>query len=254
MKWRKLELDWAYALGELAIVVVGVLIALGVDSWNDERLDRRLERRYMAGLVRDLEEDTVELGRALALSEQFAENGRSVLGVAAGQNPEPTPAEFLRSIEFAGFLYFPIHTRPTYDELVSTGNLGLLRDESLKRDLAAYYAEIERTTQWKENWRVVQRRYEQWVPVILEVHHRNAITFEQSSATFWIERPDSTFAALEASPNDAVAAAGRLRSVSGIDAALKDMVWVQGRHHQNLLVVRLRAAALLDRLESALAR
>ena len=230
MKWRKLKLDWAYAIGELAIVVVGVLIALGVDSWNDERLDRRLEHRYMAGLVQDLREDTLELGRALALAEQFAEDGRSVLRVAEGGDPGRTPAEFLRSIEFAGFLYFPIHTRPTYDELVSTGNLGLLRDGGLKRDLAAYYAEIERTTQWRDNWRVVQRRYEQWVPTILDLRHRNAITFEQSSANFWIGRPDSTFVALEASNRDATSAARRLRSVAGIDAALKDMVWVQGRH------------------------
>ncbi|MHC4235613.1 MAG: DUF6090 family protein [Planctomycetota bacterium] len=254
MQWRKLRLDWAYAIGELAIVVVGVLIALGVNNWNEERLDRRLEHQYMGGLVLDLLEDTLELGRAIALAEQFAENGTSVLSVAGGGDPERTPADFLRSIEHAGFLYFPIHTRPTYDELVSTGNLSLLRDAGLKRDLAAYYAGIERTTQWKDNWRVVQRRYEQWVPVILDLHHRNAITLERSPASFWVERADSTFEVLTASSADAMAAVARLRSIAGIEAALKDMIWVQGRHRQNLLAVRIRASELLGRLERALTR
>jgi hypothetical protein len=253
MQWRKLKLDWAYAIGELAIVVLGVLIALGVNNWNEERLDRRLEHRYMGGLVRDLREDTLELGRALALAEQFAENGTSVLRVAKGGDPERTPADFLRSIEFAGFLYFPIHTRPTYDELVSTGNLSLLRDAGLKRDLAAYYAGIERTTQWKDNWRVVQRRYEQWVPAILDLLHRNAITLEGSPASFWVERADSTLE-VTASTADAMAAAVRLRSIAGIESALKDMIWVQGRHRQNLLAIRISAGELLERLERALTR
>jgi hypothetical protein len=36
MFWRKLKLDWSYAIGELIIVTVGVLIALGVNQWQQD--------------------------------------------------------------------------------------------------------------------------------------------------------------------------------------------------------------------------
>ena len=51
---------------------------------------------------------------------------------------------------------------------------------------------------------------------------------------------------------DAVAAAGVLRSIDGIETALEDMIWVQGRHHQNLVALREGARKLLERLEQAL--
>ena len=35
---------WSFALGEFVLVFLGILIALQVDNWNQERKDRRLER------------------------------------------------------------------------------------------------------------------------------------------------------------------------------------------------------------------
>lgn len=40
MRWRLRKLDWGYALGELIIVTAGVLIALAIDEWNSDRLNR----------------------------------------------------------------------------------------------------------------------------------------------------------------------------------------------------------------------
>ena len=36
MLWRKFKLDWQYALGELVIVTLGVLVALAINQWNDD--------------------------------------------------------------------------------------------------------------------------------------------------------------------------------------------------------------------------
>jgi drug/metabolite transporter (DMT)-like permease len=48
MFWHKFRLDWSYALGELLIVTLGVLIALAVNNWNNERLERAQERDVVA--------------------------------------------------------------------------------------------------------------------------------------------------------------------------------------------------------------
>lgn len=61
MLWRKLKLDWPYFVGELLIVTLGVLIALAIDSWNDARLERRVEHEVLEWLISDIETDTATL-------------------------------------------------------------------------------------------------------------------------------------------------------------------------------------------------
>jgi hypothetical protein len=50
--WRFVKTRrWRSAAGELALVVVGVLIALAVDSWRGDRNDRERERAYLRQLL-----------------------------------------------------------------------------------------------------------------------------------------------------------------------------------------------------------
>ena len=46
-----------YALGEIALVVIGILIALQINNWNENRKDRRLEQRYVLQLMSDIQFD-----------------------------------------------------------------------------------------------------------------------------------------------------------------------------------------------------
>jgi len=55
--WRKSKLDWSYAIGELFIVVAGVLIALAIGQWNTDRLERADEKAVVARLLKDLRSD-----------------------------------------------------------------------------------------------------------------------------------------------------------------------------------------------------
>ena len=48
---------WAQVVVELVLLVAGILIALAVDGWIDDRRDARVEREYLELLVRDLDRD-----------------------------------------------------------------------------------------------------------------------------------------------------------------------------------------------------
>lgn len=45
------------AVGEIALIVVGILIAIQVDSWNQSRQERQQEQRYIKSLLEDLRFD-----------------------------------------------------------------------------------------------------------------------------------------------------------------------------------------------------
>jgi len=54
-----------YALGEILLVVIGILIALQINNWNEERLERKLEREYLASMLNDLREDRQGIANAM---------------------------------------------------------------------------------------------------------------------------------------------------------------------------------------------
>ena len=47
------ELRWGQVVVELALLVAGILIALAVNGWIEDRRDARVEREYLELLVRD---------------------------------------------------------------------------------------------------------------------------------------------------------------------------------------------------------
>ena len=49
----------AYALGEILLVVIGILIALQINKWNEERIEQRQIRAYALNLVADIKRDMV---------------------------------------------------------------------------------------------------------------------------------------------------------------------------------------------------
>ncbi|HSG64091.1 MAG TPA: hypothetical protein VLD39_03790 [Gammaproteobacteria bacterium] len=146
MRWRLLKLDLSYAIGELVIVTVGVLIALAVDGWNDNRLARVEELRTIDRLISDLQEDLERLGSqadALDGKEASLLRLRAVLFSAGSSDATPKidPAHFLQDVvDGARYGRNQIEARrTTFGELLSSGRFGLIRDPELRELINEYY-------------------------------------------------------------------------------------------------------------------
>jgi hypothetical protein len=144
MLWRKFRLDWQYAIGELLIVVAGVLIALAIDQWNDNRLERQEGDEILQHLLIDLQADldTINLmNRAVENKQQSLLRLESVF--ASSQRPE-NAAQFLEDI-IVGADFGWNQARPrntTYQEALSSGKFGLIRSSELRSAIARYYFEF----------------------------------------------------------------------------------------------------------------
>jgi hypothetical protein len=140
--WRKLRLDWKYFVGELLIVTLGVFIALALDSWNDTRMELRLEDEILDRLISDIEADTT----VFATWSERLEDKLAALDQVSATLSDPNSEigdslSFLRAI-VVGSQYGwdqPGLSRTTFDELVSSGSLGLIGDPRMRRQLVDYY-------------------------------------------------------------------------------------------------------------------
>ncbi len=52
-----------YAFGEIILVVIGILIALSLNNWNENRKNKSLLKTYTTSLIKDLEKDTLILNQ-----------------------------------------------------------------------------------------------------------------------------------------------------------------------------------------------
>ena len=227
--------DWIAVLIELLIVMVGVFLALEAANWNEARKERAQERRYYEQIVVDLRRDLESLKiaeRRSRLNDRAAEN---VLAALNGKPPAGvSPGELAKDIHYAGFLYLPAPSRRTYDELISTGNLGLLRDSRAKEAIAAYYESFADSRQWDVLLRQQQANY--W-----------------STAAGILPRPvlqaAMTGSDVALSPAETEAILARLRSTSSIESLLIGMAAHQARVRRDSVDLEKEARALIADLE-----
>ncbi len=131
---------WDNAILELLVVAVGLLMAFQIDRWWEGRSELEKERQYVDRLVNDLNRDVENLEKAIsqaALRLSFAD-----LLIAVADEPEialQSPVRFILAVNQAAFTYTPALTANTFEELKSSGSLGLLRDAALRNELFDYY-------------------------------------------------------------------------------------------------------------------
>ena len=234
--------DWIAIALDFVIVVVGIFVGLQADQWNQSRKDRIVEAQYVESLKSDLLADIGELDAAIDLARNRARLGRLIHTSIRKGSVDSEPNEFIWAVYNSLLLNYPSYTRATTDELLSTGNLRLLRDQELKSDIAAYYTEIERLEQWTPTWRDMQVAMEHTLPDLLDFDVREAGLLRYNGGPEWITRRFSF---------DQMDAEGILQRIVDHPTAkgqIENMTRIQDTHYLNLLEIKASAVALVESL------
>ena len=255
MLFRKLNLDWRYAITELVIVIAGVLIALAADGCAEQRSERELERRYLTDLATDLGADTTEVNNVIALAESRALLGHAVLR-AIDEDTVLNAGELAAAVERQMYFTYPAYSRATISDLMSTGNLRLITDQALKRRLSEYYQTIERLEQWSGNWRQIQMDMERLLPELLDIRQREGLLHE-SAPTAGFSGPTRVQSfpwapRFEITEEEGLRILQRLRAHPEARARIEGMIRIQATLYGQLLAIKSRAAETLEAVESAL--
>lgn len=137
------HLNWRFLLGEFFVVVLGVLVALWVGGVQTARVEAELEVEYLESLSIDLDADLAQFDSTDAWLRRQEAAAATVLTLYDGPQPTEPVADLVAAVETAGWQYWPSITRNTIDDLLSTGNLRLIRAPALRRAIAGYYTQVE---------------------------------------------------------------------------------------------------------------
>ncbi|MFC4720851.1 DUF6090 family protein [Geojedonia litorea] len=129
-----------YAIGEIVLVVIGILIALQINNWNEQRKAESTTFIYVENLIEDIKKDTLMYAdqiNAATLKYQYCKDIYNV--IYEGQKTKDT-AKFIISLQSAGRLIVPTTTDNTYQDLLNTGNLKLIKDKQSIEAIRDYYS------------------------------------------------------------------------------------------------------------------
>lgn len=129
-----------YAIGEIFLVVIGILIALQVNNWNEERKERNREAAYLERLTENITSDLEVSKLNIKFYQEVLEAGTLSLSYATGNDVSGYSNWDILLAFFNASQIWPIITESsTYEELKSSGELSLLKSIDLRDRLAFYY-------------------------------------------------------------------------------------------------------------------
>ena len=144
--------SWKLALGELVIVFLGVLIALWADQAIQARQEAAMATSYLERLRTDLGADVESLRFSSRQARGRLAITRQVDAWLDDPEATPDPDSLVMNAHYAGVTFSPTISRFTIDELKSTGDLRLLTNQALKRQIGDYYnqigLQIDQWTRW----------------------------------------------------------------------------------------------------------
>ena len=129
-----------YAIGEIILVVIGILIALQVNNRNISRIEQAKIQVYARFLVHDLEEDIAMLKFSMYQANEVINRIDSLTVYVQNKNIEDISNLDVLCLSFnLGYRPFSWN-RATLEELKSSGSLHSMKNDSLKMKIARYDA------------------------------------------------------------------------------------------------------------------
>lgn len=134
-----------YAVGEIVLVVIGILIALGVNNWNQDKKDQRLGKELLIRIQRDLVKDTLNFKSSIDRNNRLRKDLKSLLvnlydGVDSIEEVQSMSETWDQLLDQA---FSPNDN--TYQSILSSGSLGLIANQDLKDAIINLYSDYEET-------------------------------------------------------------------------------------------------------------
>lgn len=136
---------WPEFTVEFILIIVGILTALTIDGMAQDRKDRETETTYLELLRDDLVLIEAELAQFVEFEKSMLATGKTFLDAISTADPSGGDRPLAGMLAEMSVRRTLRVDSAAYTDLTSTGNLQLIRDQDLRRELVRYFADTERS-------------------------------------------------------------------------------------------------------------
>ena len=170
-----------YAIGEIFLVVVGILIALSINNWNNNKILRRTELKVYENIKNQINEDRLLLKGVIDYNTTYYEQYNFAIQII--KRNDRSNIDTLVQIAPNIYKYSDFNRSGNiFQNLVNSGDLKILKNSNI----------IDRLQGLEELYIYINRLEENHFKVILELGGTNLID-NINFSTGQIERPDEIY-------------------------------------------------------------
>jgi hypothetical protein len=135
MEQNKTGKYFKYAIGEIILVVIGILIALQINNWNENRKKEALKDEYKIALINDYTNDTIQVNDRLSRNNLRIERINSLGDSLTNGHFNNLESYYkLYNNERVGMRVTNVYNTNSFNLLISSGKIDLF-DKNLRKEL-----------------------------------------------------------------------------------------------------------------------
>ncbi len=152
---NKFSKYFIYAVGEIVLVVIGILIALQINTWSQNHKDSKEEHQLLEKLKTNIQSDTLTLKINIERIQSYLDT----LKIIEIELKDKTLSKFSVNLSYPLISAVDVNLETTtWENLKSTGKLSLLKNASLLDSLQTYYKHFEDVNKsWTEGFQSYNR-------------------------------------------------------------------------------------------------
>ena len=134
-----------YAIGEIVLVVIGILIALQINNWNEHTKLLQLEKTYYCKIAEDLQVDIKNIDSSMVSIDVRIKSTERLLKnlLKIKKDKAVIFKDFIPTFRYYKF----IPTKAAITDITSSGKLETLRNQKLKKRILSHYTEQDNALQ-----------------------------------------------------------------------------------------------------------
>lgn len=146
---NKTQRYFKYALGEIILVVIGILIALQINTWNENRKAANEETKILTALQSDFKVSKTRIEGVIIQQKRVLDCSKALIEIYESKNKSnyeyfDTHLDSLDYLIGYGTSFYRVEpVTGAYNALISAGKVDLIKNENLRHILAQFSAEIE---------------------------------------------------------------------------------------------------------------
>lgn len=124
-----------YAAGEILLVMFGLLLAFKVNNWDLDRVNRITEKQYLEQLSKELKSEIISYCEVRDKFEEKEKRLTRIIKIWQSRDKITDSLQYINDFKWGGNIG-PWYLEPvTWNQLIQTGELNLLRDQKLVNEL-----------------------------------------------------------------------------------------------------------------------
>lgn len=174
-----------YAIGEIILVMIGILLALQINNSNELRKQREEEAIILSGIEKDFIETRANILKTLTREEKVILNCRDLIDAIETQDYSINPDTIAFKINRGAFSWFKVEAvMGTYDALIGSGKTSIIQNQKLLNALAnfssRYNAGFEDESKADDLFNLMMSASKEFLPPLSDRSTRRALGLKKN--------------------------------------------------------------------------